>query len=71
MIIVYQLATPYSEVAPIAQSMTVVDGDNTVSLTQQGMTPLTLEATYTAGVSVTITEIENANIGNDVDVVIA
>ena len=70
-IVVYPLATPYTEVAPIAQSMTVVDGDNTVSLTQQGMTPLTLEATYTAGVSVTITEIENANIGNDVDVVIA
>ena len=70
-IVVYPLATPFEEPAPIAQPMTVVDGDNTVSLTQQGMTPLTLEATYTAGVSVTITEIENANIGNDVDVVIA
>ena len=70
-IVLYPLATEYEEPAPIAQSMTVVDGDNTVSLTQQGMTPLTLEATYTAGVSVTITEIENANIGNDVDVVIA
>lgn len=45
-IIVYQLATPFEEVAPIAQTMTVVDGDNTVSLTQQGMTPLELEATY-------------------------
>ena len=45
-IIVYPLATPFEEVAPIAQTMTVVDGDNTVSLTQQGMTPLTLEATY-------------------------
>lgn len=70
-IVVYPLATEYEEPAPIAQAMTVVDGDNTVSLTQQGMAPLELEATYTAGVSVTITEIENANIGNDVDVVIA
>ena len=70
-VVVYPLATEYEEPAPIAQSMTVVDGDNTLSLTQQGMSPLTLEATYTAGVSVTITEIENANIGNDVDVVIA
>ena len=70
-IVIVPFATEYTEPAPIAQSMTVVDGDNTVSLTQQGMTPLELEATYTAGVSVTITEIENANIGNDVDVVIA
>ena len=70
-IIVYPLATPFEEPAPIAQSMTVVDGDNTVSLTQQGMTPLEVSATYMKGVSVTITEIENANIGNDVDVVIA
>ena len=70
-ILVYPLDTEFAEVAPIAQSMTVVDGDNTLSLIQQGMSPLTLEATYTAGVSVTITEIENANIGNDVDVVIA
>lgn len=45
--IVFPLETPFEEVAPIAQSMTVVDGDNTVSLTQQGMTPLELEATYT------------------------
>lgn len=44
--IVFPLETPFEEVAPIAQSMTVVDGDNTVSLTQQGMTPLELEATY-------------------------
>ena len=46
-IIVYARNTPYDEPAPIAQSMTVVDGDNTVSLIQQGMTPLELEATYT------------------------
>ena len=70
-IMVYARNTPFEEVAPIAQAMNVVDGDNTVSLTQQGMSPLEVSATYTAGVSVTITEIENANIGNDVDVVIA
>lgn len=70
-IIVYPLATEFVEPAPVAQSMTVVAGDNTLSLTQQGMPNLELEATYTAGVSVTITEIENANVGNDVDVVIA
>ena len=46
-IVIVPRGTPFEEVAPIAQSMTVVDGDNTLSLTQQGMTPLTLEATYT------------------------
>ena len=45
-IVVYPLATPFEEPAPIAQTMTVVDGDNLCSLTQQGMSPLELEATY-------------------------
>ena len=70
-IVMVPLATPYTEVAPIAQTINVVAGDNTLSLTQQGMTPLEVSATYSKGVSVTITEIENANIGNNVNVVIS
>ncbi len=70
-IVVYPLATEYAEPAPVAQTVNVVAGDNTLSLIQQGMTPLEVSATYTAGVSVTITEIEDANVGNNVEVVIA
>ena len=70
-VMIYARNTPYEEPAPIAQTMNVVAGDNTLSLTQQGMTPLEVSATYMKGVSVTITEIENANVGNDVEVVIA
>lgn len=46
-IVMVPLATPYTEVAPIAQSMTVVDGDNLCSILQAGMSPLELELTYT------------------------
>ena len=70
-ILVYPLATAQDEVAPVPQTMQTVAGDNVLDIVQAGMSGLEVSATYTAGVSVTITEIENANIGNDVDVVIA
>ena len=70
-IVVYGLETPYEEPAPIPQTMQTVAGDNVLEIVQAGMSGLEVSATYMKGVSVTISEIENANIGNDVEVVIA
>lgn len=70
-IVVYPLATAQDEVAPIPQTMQTVAGDNTLDIVQAGMSGLEVSATYMKGVSVTITEIEDANIGNSVEVVIA
>lgn len=70
-IIVYPLATAQDAVAPVAQTMQTVAGDNTLEIVQAGMSGLEVSATYMKGVSVTITEIENANIGNNVEVIIA
>lgn len=70
-IVVYPLATAQDEVAPVPQTMQTVAGDNTLDIVQAGMSGLEVSATYMKGVSVTITEIENANIGNSVEVVIA
>lgn len=70
-IVVYPLATEYEEPAPIPQTMQTVAGDNVLDIVQAGMSGLEVSATYMKGVSVTISEIENANIGNDVEVVIA
>lgn len=70
-IVIVPLATEYTEPAPVAQTMNVVAGDNTLDIVQAGLPDLTLSATYMKGVSVSITEIENANVGNDVEVIIA
>lgn len=70
-ILVYPLSTAQDEVAPIPQTMQTVAGDNTLDIVQAGMSGLEVSATYMKGVSVTITEIEDANIGNSVEVVIA
>lgn len=70
-IIVYPLATAQDEVAPVPQTMQTVAGDNVLEIVQAGMGGLEVSATYLKGVSVTITEIEDANIGNSVEVVIA
>lgn len=70
-IIVYPLATAQDEVAPVPQTMQTVAGDNVLDIVQAGMGGLEVSATYMKGVSVTISEVENANIGNDVEVVIA
>lgn len=70
-IVVYPLATAQDEVAPVPQTMQTVAGDNTLDIVQAGMSGLEVSATYMKGTSVTITEIEDANVGNNVEVVIA
>lgn len=70
-IVVYPLETAQDEVAPVPQTMQVVAGDNVLDIVQAGMSGLEVSATYMKGVSVTISEIEDANIGNSVEVVIA
>ena len=46
-IVVCPLATAQDEVAPVPQTMNVVAGDNTLSLIQQGLPNLEVEAIYT------------------------
>ena len=68
-IIVYPLATSTTEsVTP--QTLTLQEGTNIVEITQASMTGLPLEVSYKAGVTVTITEIENAQLSNSVTVTI-
>ena len=68
-IIVHPKTTPTTEtVTP--QPLTIQAGTNIVQITQASMDELELEAKYQAGVSVTITEIENAQLDNNVEVTI-
>lgn len=68
-IIVYPLATATTEtVTP--QPMNIQAGTNIVEITQASMDDLELEVKYKAGVSVTITEIQNAQLDNNVEVTI-
>ena len=68
-IIVYSLNTPTEEtVTP--QPMNIQAGTNIVQITQASMDDLELEVKYKAGVSVTITEIENAQLDDNVEVTI-
>ena len=46
-IVIYPLATQYAEPAPIAQTMNVVAGDNTLEAIQYGLPNLEAEAIYT------------------------
>ena len=46
-IVVYPLATPQDEVAPVPQTMQVVAGDNVLEIVQAGMSGLEVEAIYT------------------------
>lgn len=68
-IILYQLATPTTETVT-AQPMNIQAGTNIVQITQASMDNLELEVKYKAGVSVTITEIENAQLDDNVEVTI-
>lgn len=68
-IIVYPLATATTETVT-AQTLTTKRGDNTIEITQASLGDLTLEAEYQAGVTVTIEEVEEANLDNNVTVVI-
>lgn len=53
-----------------AQTLTTKKGTNTIEITQASLNDLPLEVSYKAGVSVTITQIENENLDNQVTVII-
>ena len=69
LIFVYPMNTPTTE-SVTGQTMNVKAGENTIEITQASISGLSLEAKYQAGVSVTVTEIENANLDNQVTVTI-
>jgi hypothetical protein len=68
-IVIYPLATPTTE-SVAGQTLQVMDGDNTLEITQAGMDGLELEAKYNAAVTLTIQEVEDANLDNNVTVTI-
>lgn len=68
-IVVYPLATPTTETVT-GQPMNIQAGTNVVEITQASMDNLELEVKYKAGVEVTITEIENAQLDDNVEVII-
>ena len=68
-IVIYPLATATTEsVTP--QQLTIQQGTNIVEITQASINDLELEVSYKAGVTVTITEVENAQLDNNVEVTI-
>lgn len=68
-IVVYPLATATTETVT-GQPMNIQAGTNVVQITQASMDNLELEVKYKAGVEVTITEIENAQLDDNVEVTI-
>lgn len=70
-IVVYGLETPQDEVAPVPQTMQTVAGDNVLDIVQAGMSGLEVEVKYTTGVAVSITEVENAQLDDNITVTIA
>ena len=68
-IVVYPTSSPTTETVT-AQPMTIQAGTNIAQITQASMDGLELEVKYKAGVEVTITEIENAQLDNNVEVTI-
>jgi len=68
-IVVYPLATPTTE-SVTGQTLQVQDGDNTLEITQASLDGLELEAKYNAAVSLTIQEVQDANLDNNVTVTI-
>ena len=68
-IVIYPLATATTE-SVTGQPLTIQEGTNIVQITQASMDNLELEVSYKAGVAVTITEIENAQLDNSVEVTI-
>ena len=68
-IVIYPLATPTTE-SVAGQTLQVTDGDNVLEITQASLTGLELEAQYNAAVSLTIQEVEDANLDNNVTVTI-
>lgn len=69
MILVYPLATATTEtVTP--QPLSVQAGTNIVTITQASIDNLTLEVSYKAAAQVTITEVQNSQLSNNVEVTI-
>lgn len=68
-IVVYPLATPTTE-SVAGQPMQVQQGDNIVEITQASLDNLELEAKYQAAVSLTIQEVQDANLDPNVQVTI-
>lgn len=68
-ILVYPLATAKTETVT-AQPLTIQAGTNIVEITQASIDNLELEVSYKAGVEVTVTEIENAQLDNSVEVTV-
>ena len=69
-IVVYPLATATTETVT-AQTLNNQAGTNIVEITQASIDGLPLEVSYKAGVEVTVTEIENAQLSNSVTVTVS
>ena len=69
-IILYPLDTATTE-SVTGQPLTTQAGTNIVSITQASIDNLALEVSYKAGVTVTIEEVENAQLDNSVEVTIS
>lgn len=69
-VIIYYVLPTATTKTVTAQTMNVAEGENTITITQSAIDGLGLEAKYKAGVRVTITEVENANLDNQVTVTI-
>lgn len=68
-IIIYPLATPTAE-SVAGQTLQVQAGDNTLEITQASLSNLELEVQYQAAVSLTIQEVQDANLDPNVEVTI-
>lgn len=69
-IVVYPLAEPTTE-SVAGQTLQVTDGDNVLEITQASLDGLELEAQYNAAVQLTIQEVEDASLDNNVEVTIS
>ena len=68
-IVMYPLKEPTTETVT-GQPLTIQAGTNVVEITQASIDNLELEVSYKAGVSVTVEEIENAQLDNSVEVTV-
>ena len=68
-IVIYPLATPTTE-SVAGQALQVQAGDNTIEITQASLDDLEIEAKYQAAVSLTIQEVQDANLDPNVQVTI-
>lgn len=69
-IVLYPLEEPTTE-SVAGQTLQVQDGDNTLEITQASLDNLELEASYQTLVQLTIQEVEDANLNNNVEVTIS